>query len=360
MKTKVRNRKLQLPLRISSIVFISYVLYLAFVTRIFKRFMRSNSSTQLFYFYQKYSSEIELLGLIVWIILTAYVVHLFYIWQISLMHDMLLDKKVKMNRYTLPEIEEFQKKQGEVQKQLLDLKAEYKQQQIKKHDMVIYLAHDLKTPLTSVVGYYYLLKDKAIINRKQDVAYLEIIEEKLQRLEQLRMDLEQSLSASEKNPLQYSHIDVVKLIKELLRDLRLQSDPRDIQVEGEDMVALEGDQKLLQRLFENLLRNALNYGESNGILHIYCAVKKDTAYIEIKNTVYHMQEHQLPYLFEKFYRHDASRASKSGGAGLGLAIAKDIVEQHNGTIEATLANDILCMHVSLPLKQGGATHVSLL
>ena len=112
-----------------------------------------------------------------------------------------------------------------------------------------------------------------------------------------------------------------------------------------------GDPDRLARVFENLLRNAVSYCYPNSLIEVYGMIDGDEADVIVRNQGKTIPEHQLNNLFEKFYRLDEARSSETGGAGLGLAIAKEIIELHDGTIKATSQNEYTTFTIRLPRKK---------
>ena len=102
-------------------------------------------------------------------------------------------------------------------------------------------------------------------------------------------------------------------------------------------------------MFDNLLRNAVNYSERDSAIYISVSQKESNISIKFTNYGRTIPQEKLSRIFEQFYRLDASRGTQSGGAGLGLAIAKQIVELHNGTITAKSYDDMVEFEVALPM-----------
>lgn len=295
---------------------------------------------------------------VIWMIVTIYSVRIFYLKQIINIYQVLNDEAEIPTLFSLKESLNSKLEGKRVIRELLLVKEKYAKEKLHESDVIIYLAHDLKTPLTSVIGYFFLLKDKQI-QRADDKTYYPIINEKLKRLEKLRLDLEQMLSMEEKPKLHYVTCDVVKLVSSLAKDMRFVNAHQAIVITGLQSIRLEADETMLQRLFGNLLQNAMRYGKPNCDLSIHFAVDNEMASIQISNETDDLKQEDLKHLFEKFYRKDESRSTHSGGAGLGLAIAKQIALQHKGVLQATLHEGLLCMEVQL-VRDGGSRNVSTL
>lgn len=222
----------------------------------------------------------------------------------------------------------------------------------RKNDLVVYLAHDLKTPLTSVIGYLTLLRDENQISEELREKYLSISLEKAERLEDLINEFFEitrfNLSSI---TLEYSRINLTRMLEQLVYEFKPMLLEKNLKCELDipPNIMIKIDANKMQRVFDNLLRNAVNYSFDNGT--IYIAVKQDENNLNIKftNCGNSIPKEKLERIFEQFYRLDTAHSSRSGGAGLGLAIAKEIVELHNGTITAESKDETIEFEVILPL-----------
>jgi two-component system sensor histidine kinase VanS len=241
-----------------------------------------------------------------------------------------------------------------IRRQLQLREEEARQSEQRKQDLIAFLAHDLKTPLTSVVGYLTLLRDDPGLDGEQRAKYTGIALDKAERLEELlgeffditRMDLRSGMENM--TPIQFSvlleqlsdefyHIFAEKQLK--------------CSVEIQHHLVVLGDPDKLARVFDNVLRNAVNYSIPGGQVEIEARQCEDQAEITIRNEGLEIPEGELANIFRKFYRLDAARSSRTGGAGLGLAIAKEIVELHGGTIRAESNGRMTSFIITLPLYQ---------
>ena len=238
-----------------------------------------------------------------------------------------------------------------IQAQLREREAAARESEQRKGDLVAFLAHDLKTPLTSVVGYLTLLRDDPGLTAEQRAKYTGIALDKAQRLEELlgeffditRMDLEGE--PGERRPIQLSML--LEQLTDEFYPLFAEKELR-CSVEIEHHLVVLGDPDKLARVFDNVLRNAVSYSAPSGRVDILARADGARAEITIRNEGLEIPEGELANIFEKFYRLDAARSSRTGGAGLGLAIAKEIVELHGGTIRAESADDTVTFTVCLP------------
>ena len=223
----------------------------------------------------------------------------------------------------------------------------------RKNDLVVYLAHDLKTPLTSVIGYLTLLRDESQISEELREKYLSISLEKAERLEDLineffeitRFNLSDII-------LEYSRVNLTRLLEQLTYEFKPMLLEKNLKCELEIVsdTMIKCDVNKMQRVFDNLLRNAVNYSFDDGTIHIVATQNENNLSIKFTNCGNTIPQEKLERIFEQFYRLDTARSSRSGGAGLGLAIAKEIVELHNGTITAKSENEVIEFEVTIPLS----------
>lgn len=225
----------------------------------------------------------------------------------------------------------------------------------RKNDLIMYLAHDLKTPLASVIGYLNLLRDEKEMSDEVRDKYLSISLEKAERLEELINEFFEIARFNISDiTLQYSRISITRLLEQVLYefDPMLKEKGLTGKLQAEKDVTLRCDANKIQRVFDNLLRNAVMYSDEGGEIEI--AVQADQAQavtISVSNHGDTIPEEKLERIFEQFYRLDDARGTKSGGAGLGLAIAKQIVELHGGSIEAQSREGQTRFCVTLPVSE---------
>lgn len=225
-----------------------------------------------------------------------------------------------------------------------------KQEMQQKNDLIAYLAHDLKTPLASVIGYLCLLDESPSLPEELREQYIGITLEKSYRLEQL---INEFFEITRYN----LHAIVVTPGRVHLRTMLLQMadefypmlEPEGKQIQVDVPADLEfiGDADKLARVFNNILKNAAAYSYQNTVIRATACEetfpgKNPQVLICFSNQGDPIPAHAKDTIFEKFYRLDGSRSTRTGGSGLGLAIAKDIVEAHHGTIsvESTLEETI--------------------
>lgn len=223
----------------------------------------------------------------------------------------------------------------------------------RKRDLILYLAHDLKTPLTSVIGYLSLLTESGDLTESQKTEYTAIAKDKALRLESLT---DQFFEISRFNlhevHLEQSDFNLKLLLLQLGDEFYplVEEQGKTIQITAEDDLIIRGDASRLARVFDNILKNAIAYSDAESVIELKAELAGDTAVVSVKNSGATIPKEQLDTVFEKFYRLDESRTSKTGGAGLGLAIAREIVIQHHGSITAQSEDGITVFTVTLPQR----------
>lgn len=235
-----------------------------------------------------------------------------------------------------------------------------KEAEQRKNDLIVYLAHDLKTPLTSVIGYLTLLRDEQQISEELREKYLSITLEKAERLEDLINEFFEITRFNLSNlTLEKSRVNLTRMLEQLTFEFQPMLDEKHLtcRLDAPKDVMIVCDAGKLQRVFDNLLRNAVNYSyEDEEIVFSvnYAKDQKGMLCITCTNRGVTIPPEKLSRIFEQFYRLDTARTTKSVGAGLGLAIAKEIVELHGGTITAYSAEEVIRFEIQLPCGETGS------
>lgn len=250
-----------------------------------------------------------------------------------------------------PEMLPFECKLNAVKQTLKRQKAETALAEQRKNELVMYLAHDIRTPLTSVIGYLNLLEEEPDLPAEQRAKHVHITLEKAYRLEKMINEFfEITRYNSQQIKLKTEPIDLsymlVQLSDELSPVLSAQGNSVVLEVDEDITVCADADQ--LARVFGNILKNAAAYGYPDTEIKISAEKTEEEVTVFFQNKGKTIQPERLPFLFDKFYRLDKSRTSDTGGTGLGLAIAKEIVLLHGGTIDASSENDTTIFAVHLP------------
>ncbi len=229
-----------------------------------------------------------------------------------------------------------------------------KEAEQRKNDLVVYLAHDLKTPLTSVLGYLTLLSDEPDLPPEFRARYTGIALEKAQRLEDLINDFFDitrfNLTHLE---LECGDTDLKRMLEQLTSEFApvLQQQNLRCQLTLPEALHAVCDRDKMARVFDNLLNNACHYAYPDTTLEIRGWAENGWVILTFENAGATIPPEKLQRMFEQFFRLDPSRGTHSGNAGLGLAIAKEIVEAHGGSISAKSRDERICFTVRLPQSQ---------
>ena len=211
-----------------------------------------------------------------------------------------------------------------------------------KNELITNVAHDLRTPLTSIIGYLELLAGNTQIPQEMQHKYIEIAYSKSRRLEKLIEDLFGFTKLNYgKIAMHIGQIDIVKLLEQLLEEAYPNFEEKNLSYDLQSNVPakiISADGNLLARLFDNLIGNAIKYGADGKRVLVKIHGEEDTVTVSVTNFGRVIPADELPLLFNKFYRVEQSRSTTTGGTGLGLAIAKEIVDMHGGTIR--VASDL--------------------
>ncbi|SFG39914.1 sensor histidine kinase [Oribacterium sp. WCC10] len=229
-----------------------------------------------------------------------------------------------------------------------------------KTDLITNVAHDLRTPLTSIIGYLELLRKNKNISPGMQQKYLEIAYNKSERLQKLIEELFgfTKLSYGKVN-LNVSDVDIVKLLAQLLEE----SYPNFVNnglsydfVSNTESQIIEADGDLLARLFDNLINNAIKYGKEGKRVKVNLRADRELVTIKIVNYGYVIPEKELPLIFDRFYRTDHSRTTQNGpgGTGLGLAIVKNITDMHHGAVSVSsdLSGTVFTVKLKIHFEEG--------
>jgi len=254
--------------------------------------------------------------------------------------------------HLLSEMSATEKKLNTVKQTLKNRTMEARLAEQRKNDLVMYLAHDIRTPLTSVIGYLNLLDEAPDMPARQKEKYLHVSLNKAYQLEKMineffeitRYNLQQINLTKETIDLYYMLVQLSDELSPLLA-----ANGNTARLIAEETLTVYGDPDKLARVFNNVLKNAAAYSYPNTEIIIAAKVKSDVVEISFQNKGNTIPKEKLSAIFEKFYRLDEARTSNTGNAGLGLAIAKEIVTLHGGTISAVSENNIVKFLISLPL-----------
>lgn len=227
------------------------------------------------------------------------------------------------------------------------------QEQQQKNELITYLAHDLKTPLATIIGYLTLIEGRSDLTQEQRATYLRITLDKADHLEELVNDfIHVSRFNQQTIQLNKTPIDLFLLLKQLQSDCyplaKAQEKIIHLQDNAQTEQLIEIDGAEIARVFSNILKNAMAYSVPNSEILIQLSEDPEDLRVTISNQGPAIPTEIQATIFEKFYRADTARSTKTGGAGLGLAIAKQIVDLHQGKISVDSSDTLTTFEVLLP------------
>ncbi len=360
-----RNKfKKKLSLHILTRFVISYIIYVFIViaSLFFGVFISSQvtwySNNLLYRILKVIDNNIELI--ILFLLVFGFIVIFIYYWIKTLSY---LEKVIEATKsiyhkndelIVLPdELKELENQINQIRMDVVNNERAAKEAEKRKNDLVVYLAHDLKTPLTSIIGYLTLLRDELQISEELREKYLSISLDKAERLEDLINEFFEITRFNLTNlSLDISKVNLTRMLEQILFEFKPLMDEKEIDysLKIEQDMYVVFDVNKMQRVFDNLLRNAINYSFEKSTIEINVEKVGKNLLISVKNHGYTIAQDKLERIFEQFYRLDTARTSKTGGAGLGLAIAKEIITLHKGTISVVSYDDIIKFEISLPMR----------
>ncbi len=320
-------------------------------------------SPKIYYFFQGIHRNMDedmylFIGLFSWLIGIIIIVFLFVKKLFKLLNALSKASQDILNNdihyIELPiEFQDLQKQINTIKTESIKNENLAKENEQRKNDLVVYLAHDLKTPLTSLIGYLSLLSEIKDMPSEKREKYIDIALDKSYKLEDLINELfEITRFNSETILLEKVDINLNIMLEQIIDDFypTLKEQDKEIILNSKYKYFVEGDSDKLARVFSNLIKNAIYYSTDKDI-NINVRKIKNQVEIVISNKGDVIPKEKLNKIFDKFYRIDTSRTTKTGGSGLGLAIAKEIVELHKGSIKATSDKDATKFYVTLPIKE---------
>ena len=224
-----------------------------------------------------------------------------------------------------------------------------------KDELITNVSHDLRTPLTSIIGYLGLIEDKQYRSEEDILKYTHTAYEKAKQMKNLVEDLFEYTKVQQHGaPVNIMQIDLNQLLEQLTASFELEAQHRGIEITSHvepDPLMLEADPEKLGRVFSNLVANAFKYGNGASYIKIDARQRGPVVVVKVSNDGTPIPAESIDHLFERFYRAEASRSRATGGTGLGLAIVKSIVDLHHGTVKAESNEHETSFIVTLPLKQ---------
>ncbi|NFN93348.1 response regulator [Clostridium botulinum] len=262
-----------------------------------------------------------------------------------------LDKLIEIN--AKGDMKNLAQNINNISKQLKKRTLEERKAQKTKNDLITNVSHDLRTPLTSIIGYLEIIDSDKYKDEIQLRYYANIAYEKSKSLNLLINDLFE-LTKMQNNTIKLEKvkINLVELLGQVIAYFKCQFDNEKMKARikfSEDKLIVNADAEKLVRAFENLLSNSIKYGRDGYYVDIITKSEGDMAIVQIINYGEAIPAIDLPYIFDRFYRIEKSRNSDIGGSGLGLAITKNIIELHQGRISAYSDENKTIFEVRLPI-----------
>ena len=275
-----------------------------------------------------------------------------YFREINQGIDCLLSDREEQIRLS-QEMQPFEIKLNTVQNILIQREHAARAAEQRKNELVMYLAHDIRTPLTSIIGYLRLLEQIPDLPDEEKEKYVHISLEKTYRLEKMINEFfEITCYNTQQITIASKAIDLYYLLAQVIDEhLPLFTEHGNyITFHAAESLEICGDPERLARVFNNLLKNAVAYSSKGTEITVNAEETPEHIVVTVSNQGKTIPDDKLETLFEKFYRLDESRTSNTGGTGVGLAIAKEIVLLHGGTISADSKNGLTTFTVKLPIS----------
>ena len=223
-----------------------------------------------------------------------------------------------------------------------------------KDDLITNVSHDIRTPLTSIIGYLGLLKSSEL--NEDQTKYIQIAYDKALQMKALAEDLFEytTLRSSTNNKLVLAPLHVNSMLEQVAAGFELEAEKKTITfnviTRPRDLV-IDADAKMIVRMLNNLISNALKYGHGATEINLIAnRVNNKFVELRVENNGEQIPKKSLQKIFDRFYRVESSRNLKTGGTGLGLAITKSIVDLHGGTIKCQSTAELTSFIIQLPLN----------
>ncbi len=223
-----------------------------------------------------------------------------------------------------------------------------------KNELITSVAHDLRTPLTSILGYMEFLSMGQKLDDATRDKYINVVYLKAKRLQKLIEDLFSFTKLNYgKIAMKVDKVDIVMLLNQLLEDFYPSFADKNLEYEfccGESSLLIDADGNLIARLFDNLINNAIKYGAEGKLIRVELVKEYEQIVVRVINYGYVIPKDDLNKIFNKFYRVEQSRSENTGGTGLGLAIVKNVVDMHRGKITVKSGLDGTVFEVRLNIS----------
>ncbi|MCT3444688.1 sensor histidine kinase [Limosilactobacillus fermentum] len=224
-----------------------------------------------------------------------------------------------------------------------------------KDELITNVSHDLRTPLTSIIGYLGLIEDHQYQSEEDIVKYSHIAYDKAKQMKNLVEDLFEYTKVQQHGaPVNLMTVDLGQLLEQVGASFELEADKKGMAINvtcEPTPLSITADPEKLGRLFSNLVANALKYGHGASYIHLTAKQLGEKVVITVADDGEKIPAESVKHLFERFYRVESSRNKATGGTGLGLAIVQSIVELHHGSVTVRSDDQETAFVVTLPVKQ---------
>ena len=224
-----------------------------------------------------------------------------------------------------------------------------------KDELITNVSHDLRTPLTSIIGYLGLIEDHQYQSEEDIVKYSHIAYDKAKQMKNLVEDLFEYTKVQQHGaPVNLMTVDLGQLLEQVGASFELEANKKGMAINvtcEPSPLSITADPEKLGRLFSNLVANALKYGHGASYIHLTAKQLGEKVVITVADDGEKIPAESVNHLFERFYRVESSRNKATGGTGLGLAIVQSIVELHHGSVTARSDDQETAFVVTLPVKQ---------
>ncbi|MCH2231571.1 MAG: ATP-binding protein [Crocinitomicaceae bacterium] len=278
-----------------------------------------------------------------------YFIKLFITEKLKILYRSIRTGKFNPNNSNQYSLQEDVIKQAEIatqqwSEQQVKTISKLKEQEEFRREFLGNLAHELKTPVFSIQGYILTLLEGGLEDESVNRMFLERASKATERMTAILDDLDQITSMEINNiELDFSKFDIVELVEDLFEDSKVRSKDKHITLQFAkefDPIWVKADKTKIAQVISNLINNSISYGSKNGTTTVRFYLMDNIVTIEVSDDGPGIAEEELPRLFERFYRVEKSRNRHEGGSGLGLSIAKHIIEAHGQTINVRSTIDI--------------------
>lgn len=289
----------------------------------------------------------------IWIFIHYWKKNMQYLEQMIEASQVLVDHREDTQIFLPEDLAQVERVMNSMKIDILKSERSAREAEQRKNDLIVYLAHDLKTPLTSVIGYLSILDEEKNLSQEMKDKYLNIARVKAERLEEL---INEFFEITRFNlttlTLERSRVNITRMLEQIVWEFKPIAAEKnlDFKLSLEENLVVNVDVGKMERVFDNLIRNAINYSYENCSICIDARKEKGELYFRFENEGQTIAQEKLSRIFEQFYRLDSSRGTQNGGAGLGLAISREIIELHQGIIEASSENEKITFEIRIPVK----------